>query len=626
MSPGLKTVFSPDVQPLKYGNKAYWLSWLARSGFNVPYAVFLPVEQCCNSTVAELKESTELRRLMQPLVTPDGQYDVAIRSSATCEDTEEQSLAGHFLSVLGTMVLEDVLIEVDRVKESLRDAPCWHSCRMGVIVQKRIPAEFSGVVFSSNPLSSAKNETVLSVVRGPGHNLVSGKSAGEDILLALDEELKISEHNTGLSESCIRQLYDCAKLIELRVGKPVDLEWCLDQQGELHLLQCRPIVRDISHFEGVVQVCLANRAVIPPVAAPHDKVELRLEAEKSGIEISKAYIVTTLCERRDQITTHLHSIRPTDNCVGYSVVLIYPSTLRGRVMRRFSGRASLATAVGHLMGEVCDSFWDAIALVQEIFEPEYTGILKRVGDYFILEIARGHFVPKGLVPCSRYVIDRKGGIIYRREVHQSYCFRIEGGQIRQESLPGHLTRATLKEAALKEIVNAFSVLLDSESTILEFGLLSSTNVQTGICPYLIDSVSISSSVNIPIDSIATGVISNGRVKGKLIYLELNGSIDNSLEAHFHDQLAFSSDEEEGRVFLCERPDISLLEVLRHCNPKRLGFIFRQASVLCHLAIVLREQGIPAIQIEDWTGLIPGQVVRLDTIKAPRTPKGSLTKL
>ena len=42
--------------------------------------------------------------------------------------------------------------------------------------------------------------------------------------------------------------------------------------------------------------------------------------------------------------------------------------------------------------------WLCITIIQEIFDPIFTGIAKKIEDGFLIEIAKGHFLPKGVVP------------------------------------------------------------------------------------------------------------------------------------------------------------------------------------------------------------------------------------
>jgi phosphoenolpyruvate synthase/pyruvate phosphate dikinase len=85
------------------------------------------------------------------------------------------SYAGQYETVLGVEGLEAVAAAVRR---------CWASAsaarvaayergrsagapRMAVLIQRLVPADASGVAFSANPVTGARDETLVSAVRGP---------------------------------------------------------------------------------------------------------------------------------------------------------------------------------------------------------------------------------------------------------------------------------------------------------------------------------------------------------------------------------------------------------------------------------------------------------------------------
>ena len=127
---GIETTTSGTLQPEIYGYKACWLAWLRKEGFNVPEVVFLPSTA---TSTKELLTSRLFQTFLSSLEAPDETYDLAVRSSATIEDSESGSLAGHFLSVLGRMDIDELRRNIERVRESLH----LHSVRdssMGVVV------------------------------------------------------------------------------------------------------------------------------------------------------------------------------------------------------------------------------------------------------------------------------------------------------------------------------------------------------------------------------------------------------------------------------------------------------------------------------------------------------------
>ena len=51
------------------------------------------------------------------------------------------------------------------------------------------------------------------------------------------------------------------------------------------------------------------------------------------------------------------------------------------------------------------------------------------------------------------------------------------------------------------------------------------------------------------------------------------------------------------IVVADRASVDLLPLVGRCG-SNTAFVFRRASLLAHLCIVLRERGIPAISLED----------------------------
>ena len=164
----IKTIESKEVLPHIYGYKAFWLWWLKKNGYNVPFAIFLPAmrSNLGNMDLKDLKEALSSFEI-------NGLYDVAVRSSCTLEDAEEYSLAGHFLTILKQMSFKQILQSCRKVIDSLKVISSLKknkSLKMGIIIQKRIKPQFSGVAFSCDPISGSKTKVLVSVVKGMGES------------------------------------------------------------------------------------------------------------------------------------------------------------------------------------------------------------------------------------------------------------------------------------------------------------------------------------------------------------------------------------------------------------------------------------------------------------------------
>jgi pyruvate,water dikinase len=202
---------------------------------------------------------------------------VAVRSSATAEDLAGASFAGQqetFLNVAG----EEALLD------AVRD--CWSSlftaqaifyrCQrgfddrevsMGVVVQKMITSEKSGVSFTVDPVLRNRYQMVIEGVWGLGEGIVSGQITPDHYKLdretyeitfefVPDKKIMFCQDGAGgvaklpvpaekvsarvLTGDELRQLVDLGNLIEEHFGCPQDIEWAVED-GVIYLLQSRPI-------------------------------------------------------------------------------------------------------------------------------------------------------------------------------------------------------------------------------------------------------------------------------------------------------------------------------------------------------------------------------------------------
>ena len=96
---------------------------------------------------------------------------VAVRSSATAEDLAEASMAGQyetFLEVEGEQEVADAVtrcwasLHSERVRAYLDQRGIDRAqVAMGVVVQKQVPADVAGVLFTANPRPGALGEMLI---------------------------------------------------------------------------------------------------------------------------------------------------------------------------------------------------------------------------------------------------------------------------------------------------------------------------------------------------------------------------------------------------------------------------------------------------------------------------------
>jgi pyruvate, water dikinase len=263
------------------GGKAAHLSQLANDyrvppGFCLTAAAYDPAQW--PSTLLPAVVATEIATAYRTLSRDIGVLDVpvAVRSSALDEDGEIASFAGQHDTELNRVGVDAVLGAV---------AHCWASARneralayrerqgleivgvrLAVLVQQLVLADASAVVFSANPISGNLDEVVVTASWGLGESVVSGTVTPDTWIvrktdLAVEEERigakermtvtvdggtrevtvpRLLRERASLSKAQVAELAQLAVQLELKMGRPVDIETAFANEL-LYLLQCRPI-------------------------------------------------------------------------------------------------------------------------------------------------------------------------------------------------------------------------------------------------------------------------------------------------------------------------------------------------------------------------------------------------
>jgi phosphohistidine swiveling domain-containing protein len=236
-----------------------------------------------------------------------GAERVAVRSSGTAEDLPGHSFAGQHDTYLGINNVEDCIEAVKKCWASLwtlrayeyRERNGFDHLKIGmsVIVQRLVPADVSGVVFTVDPVSGARGSIVIESCFGLGEALVSGKVTPDRFIvvrnklklwsrtisekkiehtLAGDETAKernVPEERSNrptLNKRQIKRLAKLALRIETEFGSPQDIEWAI-RKKKIFLLQSRPITAlppEKSWEDRQIWCCNPAKEVMPDVATP----------------------------------------------------------------------------------------------------------------------------------------------------------------------------------------------------------------------------------------------------------------------------------------------------------------------------------------------------------------------
>ncbi|MBI4576945.1 MAG: hypothetical protein HY722_11845 [Planctomycetes bacterium] len=205
-----------------------------------------------------------------------GGAPVAVRSSVVGEDSQSDSHAGQMDTYLhvGRADLEGRVLDClasawsaralayrkNRGRDPRRAVPA-------VVIQRMVESRASGVLFTLNPASGDRSELVISAGLGLGEGVVSDRVEADTWFVARSGALRSRQlrakrsrvtsdpgggttletvgeeeaQRPALGEEELGRVVDLGLRVEALLGVPVDVEWALDREGTLFLLQARPI-------------------------------------------------------------------------------------------------------------------------------------------------------------------------------------------------------------------------------------------------------------------------------------------------------------------------------------------------------------------------------------------------
>ncbi len=215
-------------------------------------------------------------------------FPLAIRSSASAEDLPTASFAGQYDSYLNIKGNDNVLYHIKRCYSSLwtmraisyriRNHISHLNIKIAVIIQKLIPAKCAGILFTSNPINPNESQLIIESNFGLGESIASGTISPDQFIVKRESKTKssfriidkrignkkisIQPHSSNLrsgveifdlpdhlnekpslSDSQILELSRIGLQIEnIFEGNPQDIEWAIDNNNKIYILQTRPII------------------------------------------------------------------------------------------------------------------------------------------------------------------------------------------------------------------------------------------------------------------------------------------------------------------------------------------------------------------------------------------------
>ena len=244
-----------------------------------------------NDTAANARGGAAMRALIEQTEMPAslveaiargyadlGGGPVAVRSSATGEDSADASFAGLQDTYLWVTGADDVARKVRSCWASLFSTESLSYRRrlglgedglaMGVVVQRMVDAARSGVMFTRSPATGDRSVVVIEASYGLGSCVVSGEVTPDRFVInkvtgdiaersishkAVQHVPDLTHGGVSvmavppdaqsiacLSDEQLHALAAIARRVERHYGSPQDIEWAISRDSDVYLLQSRP--------------------------------------------------------------------------------------------------------------------------------------------------------------------------------------------------------------------------------------------------------------------------------------------------------------------------------------------------------------------------------------------------
>ncbi len=516
---------------------------------------------------------------------PDGHPLFAVRSASIFEDSSQQSYAGLYescLNVSGLTALKAAILKVwksgyaypalvERLNSQQPSAPL----QMDVIIQQMVMGKLSGVAFSRDPVTA---EAVLTIeyVGGLGDRLVAGEASGQMARYADGQWL------TADPPECLADVVALMQKVQSALGGELDIEWSWDGEA-VWLLQARPITscqpqlsesaEPIGRFIYLYAASDAELATFVPLPAYAAYFRKKRKAIYDFAQRHRLGVGTALLLQFNQ--AGLQSLEFQAKLVqcfqATQVVLDFSDRIRQLIIER-------DRLIAELQRLTTQSTTLYAVVVRDFIAGDF-GLITRV--------------------LEDDTSDRSGSVFCEYSFDGLLAINRGTAQVQQLDLDRGSSSLTITSQDL-------ALLRDSTlAAQTELGLIQIEWVFANQRLYPIDFSPV-----VPESQLSSigdvQIISEGFAQGPIV----------NVEAH-EDLVALSI---APTMSLTHVPSISdvetilrtMLEQIRACNippivvvskpyailailiPYVAGFVFENAAILCHLAILLREKRIPAI--------------------------------
>ena len=269
-----------------------------------------------------------------------GPLRVSVRSSASSEDLVGASFAGQYRSLLN--VGREGLVEAYRevlasmysdqaMAYRLRKGSREEDVSMAIGCMAMVDASCGGVAYSRNPVDEEDHCVSIHTTLGLPKGVVDGATVGDRYRVCREHPPRVVErlvadkadkfvccrergtrvaavteekrHEACLSEDLALEVARQALALEEHFGSPQDVEWAIDGDGRLQLLQCRPLSlfvspRRSSRHPGDADVLLRGGSTVSRGIASGEVHVVRHDSDEAACPAGSVLVLDQPAPRR----------------------------------------------------------------------------------------------------------------------------------------------------------------------------------------------------------------------------------------------------------------------------------------------------------------------------------------
>jgi rifampicin phosphotransferase len=533
----------------------------------------------------------------------EGSY--AVRSAGIYEDLSNRSYAGIYKSLLnvrGISGLKNAVAEVwksayayNAIFEQLANDQLKDGHGLNVMIQKMVKGSVFGVAFSRHPVTN-NDVFVIEYVGDSCEGLVSGAADARRI------EIRRNGDAGGGEAPFVPVVLSMLRKVENKLGFDADTEWGWDD-GKLWLLQARAMTGKSMGEE---------TAACGPVWMTTDLYgdDKHQIGQMGDLPEFAAYFR----KKRKRIFDFAKA-----NGLGRGVALLVKCNAQGLALPENRGRLLRCFKADKVILDFSENLRQIIISRDELISEleRLSNASRRARTIVLREFISGEFglISRTVSATDRSVVceySKEGLLAVNRGTARTSVSDVENLGAAMHLSPDvveQIKQATLNLQKAAGNIQIEWVIENNQAYPLDFSLVKG---ESSLADYT-----------------DTDIISHGYAVSDVFVMEENGfltdasiapatSLYDNPEAHelgdlFTDVLAHVEKTETKPIIAVTKPYAALSAVLPHAA----GFIFKNASMLCHLSIQLREKGVPAVQSESIYNTVTGGCkALLDTNASP----------